>query len=242
MGILDVLRRDRKTTDTARSALREARGPGTGSNDAITRLVGTIRDIGIDGRLTYRSAREIALRADRGGRNARKRAERRIVRRHRRGVTVGGFTTGLGGFLTLAILLPLNVVEFYVQSTRMVAAIAATRGHDVSDDEVRARVLTTLLGEESGDVLDHLGLTPIAGVATKQVAKRLPAPQISQVANAIGVRILRRFALRSFRIFGKAIPGLGGVIGAWSDRRQLRKIAATARREFPVLEGTVLTG
>lgn len=235
MGILDVIRRDRTTTDTARSALREARRPGSGPRDAITRLVEMFRDVGIDGKFRFRSAATIAQRADRGGRASPNRAVRRVVRKHRHGVTLGGFLTGLGGFVTLPVLLPLNVVEFYVQATRMVAAIAAVRGHDLQDDTIRARVLTTLLGEEAGDVLDHIGLSPIAGIATKQVTKRLPASQTSQVANAIGVRILRRFALRSFRIFGKAIPGLGALVGAWSDRRQLRKIAETAKREFPLL-------
>ena len=53
------------------------------------------------------------------------------------------------------------------------------------------------------------------------------------VANAIGGRILRRFGLRSVRLFGKAIPGLGGVIGAASDRGQLKKIARSALVMFP---------
>lgn len=234
MGILDVIRRD-KTTDTARSALREVRQPETESG-AVTRLVGMFRDVGIDGKFTYASAEAVAHRAQRGRRTTSEKAIKRVVRRHRRGVTLGGFATGFGGFVTLPIMLPLNVVEFYIQATRMVGATAAIRGYDLEDDEVRARVLTALLGEESGDVLDHVGLGPVTGFATRQVAKRLPAPQMSQIANAIGVRMLRKFGLRSFRLFGKAIPGLGAVIGAISDRRQLRRIAEAAQRDFPAIE------
>lgn len=238
MGILGMLRRDEKTTNTAREALKEAR---QGSKDAtasdggaLHRMVEAFRDIGLDGKLTYSSARDVAARAQRG--RARKRpqkAVRRLVRRHRRGVTIAGFLTGLGGVFTLPVLLPTNVVEFYVQSTRMVGAIAVVRGYDLDDEEVRVRVLAALLGEESGDVLRNIGLGPVAGVATRSVAKRLPTSTESAVASAIGGRILRKFGLRSVRLFGKAIPGLGGVLGAIADRAQLNKIAKAATASFP---------
>lgn len=237
MGIFPMLRRDRTTTKTARQALKQARqgaDPGAGEGSALERTVTIIRDIGLDGKLSYSSAAEVAKKAQRGtARNRPDKAIRRIVRHHRRGVTAGGFVTGLGGFLTLPILLPTNVVEFYVQATRMVGAIAAVRGYDLEDEEVRVRVLASLLGEESGDVLKNIGLGPIAGVAARGAAKRLPMSPQSQVAEAIGGRLLRRFGLRSVRLFGKAVPGLGAVIGASSDRSQLNRIAKAAQKSFP---------
>lgn len=235
MGIFSMLRRDESARSTAREAMRAARrGKDEGSEGALERVVTLIRDVGLDGKLTYASAADIARRAQRGrGKRRPEVAVRRIVRRHRWGVTLGGFVTGLGGFVTLPILLPTNVVEFYVQATRMAGAIAAVRGYDLEDEEVRARVLAALLGEESGDVLKNVGLGPVAGVAARGVAKRLPTSPQSQLVSAIGGRLLRRFGLHSVRLFGKAIPGLGAVLGALSDRSQLRKIAAAARTGFP---------
>lgn len=251
MGIFSLLRRDDQVARTTREALREARsaggtagtggagrgGAGRGGADrggALLRLVESFRDVGLDGRLTYSSAARVARRAQRGrGRRRPQVAIRRVVRRHRRGVTAAGFLTGLGGIITLPVLLPTNVFEFYVQSTRMVGAIAAVRGYDLDDEEVRARVLVALMGEESADVLGSVGLGPVAGTAGRQVAKRLPQTVESQIAGALGGRILRRFGLRSVRLFGKAIPGLAGVLGAITDRRQLTKIAAAADSTFP---------
>lgn len=235
MGILGLLRRDDTAARTTRNAMKEARaGSQRERGGALQRMVEAFRDIGLDGKLTFASAETVARKAQRGrGKKNRDLAIRRIVRKHRRGVTVGGFLTGLGGVFTLPVLLPTNVVEFYVQATRMVGAIAAVRGYDLEDQEVRTRVLAALVGEESGDVLANVGLGPVAGVASRQVAKRLPLPQLSDVASAVGGRILRRFGLRSVRLFGKAIPGLGGVIGAIADRRALKKIAKTAREDFP---------
>lgn len=236
MGIFSMLRRDKTTKSTARAALKQARRgeETTDQSGALERLVNLVRDIGLDGKLTYSSAADVARKAQRGSAKRRpERAVRRIVRSHRRGVTVGGFVTGLGGFITLPILLPTNVVEFYVQSTRMVGAIAAVRGYDLEDEEIRVRVLASLLGEESGDMLKNVGLGPVAGAATRGLAKKLPTTPQSELAGAIGGRLVRRFGLRSARLFGKAIPGLGAVLGAIADRSQLNKIAKSARKSFP---------
>ncbi|MGO1227157.1 MAG: EcsC family protein [Brachybacterium sp.] len=235
MGIFSMLRHDKSARSTAREAMKEARrGDRSPQDGALERVVTLIRDVGLDGKLAYSSAADIARHAQRGrGKRRPQVAVRRLVRRHRWGVTAGGFVTGLGGFVTLPILLPTNVVEFYVQATRMVGAIAAVRGYDLEDEEVRVRVLAALLGEESGDVLKNVGLGPIAGVATRGLAKRLPTTPQSELAGAIGGRLLRRFGLRSARLFGKAIPGLGAVLGALADRSQLNKIAAAAKKSFP---------
>ncbi len=53
------------------------------------------------------------------------------MRLHVVGGVVGGFVTGLGGFVTMPVALPVNIAEFYVQATRMVGAIATLRGYDV---------------------------------------------------------------------------------------------------------------
>lgn len=197
----------------------------------LERMVNTFRDIGLDGRGKFASARELAERA--GSSRSTEQAIGDVVAKSRRGVTAGGFLTGLGGLVTMPALLPANILEFYVQATRMVGAIATLRGYDVNDDEVRARVLAALVEEESGDILDNVGLGVIAGAASKQVAKRLPKETMSNVSVAIGARVLRRFGIRSIPILGKAIPGFGGIVGAVSDRLLLNRIAKSAKKAFP---------
>lgn len=244
MGLFKNKREEKAARTTTRKAMKEARKGGSGkhgtkgaqaeeSGGALQRMVESFRDIGLDGKMSFSSAQTVADKALKGNRKNPEKAVRKIIRSHRRGVTVGGFVTGLGGVVTLAALLPANVFEFYVQATRMVGAIAAVRGYDLDDEEIRTRVLAALVGEESDDILASVGLGPVAGVATRQITKRLPASPSTAVARAIGGRVLRRFGLRSVKLFGKAIPGLGGVIGAWGDRRALKKIADTALKDFP---------
>ncbi len=261
MGLFSLLRRDKDSTSTARDAIKEAREANSRrgrrraqkeekaarkaarrgeepqteeKSSALQSLVEMFRDKGLDGWLTFSSAQTVADRALKKHRKNPEKAVRRIIRSHRRSVTLGGFLTGLGGIVTLAVLLPVNIVEFYVQATRMVGAIAAVRGHQLSDEEIRTRVLAALVAEESDDVLATVGLGPVAGAATRHVAKRLPAADPSTaVARAIGGRVLARFGLRSVKLFGKAIPFLGAIIGAWTDRKALNKIAKAAMEDFP---------
>lgn len=237
MGMLRLMGRDKSITDTTRQAMKDARSQRgdepSSAGGALQTMTESFRDIGLNGAFKYSSAEKVAHTASKRARGNEKKAIRRVVRHHRRGVTAAGFLTGLGGLFTLPLLLPANVFEFYVQATRMVGAIASIRGHDLDDDEVRSRVLAALVGEESEDVLAGIGLGPIAGAATNQIVKRLPQSPSSAVARAIGGRILRRFGLQSVRLFGKAIPGLGGIIGALSDRGMLKRIARTAKESFP---------
>lgn len=233
MGIRRIMSRDEAAQKSTRSALKAMRH-GDDDRGALTRTVEIIRDIGLDGKLTYSSAAVVAERARRGrGRRRPAVAVRRIVRSHRRGVTAGGFATGLGGFITLPLLLPTNVLEFYVQATRMVGAIAVVRGYDIDDPEIRTRVLACLTGEGTQELLKGLGLGPVAGAAARAAAGRMRRTPQSEVAAAIASRAISRFGMRSVRLFGKAIPGLGAVIGAFSDRRQLSRILDAALAQFP---------
>ena len=235
MGVWNLIRRDEPTVEDTRRALQEARrGTEGGDANVVSRLVERFRDIGLDGKLTFASAGKVAARAHRRHRDP-ERAIHRVVRQHVRGVAAGGFVTGLGGFLTLPVALPLNVAEFYLQATRMVGSIARLRGYDLTDDRVRTAVMLTLTGEDPGDILRQAGLGAVGGHVAQSVGGRLPRGAMMMINKGIGFRMLRRAGERSLASFGRAVPALGGVVGAFYDVRQLRRIAAAARREFPEL-------
>src|SRR5699024_11103894 len=175
MGIFSMLRRDDSARRTARAAMKEARRGQASQDGALERIVKMIRDTGLDGKLAYSSAAETARRAQRGrGRRRPEVAVRRLVRRHRRGVTAGGFVTGLGGFITLPLLRPTNPLEFLIPAPLLDGASAAGRGYDLEGGGSRVRGLAAVLGEESGDLLPNGGLRPVAGAAARGMARSLP--------------------------------------------------------------------
>ncbi len=233
MGVWNLIRRDEPTVAMTRDALQQARrGTVRGNPDPVTRTMETLRDIGLDGKFTFASAGRVAARA-KGPRGNPEHAINRVVRRHLRGVGIGGFVTGLGGFLTLPVALPLNVVEFYLQATRTVGAIARLRGYDLNDDNVRAAVMLTLVGEDSREIVAQAGLDPVTSAVTEVLAGKLPKGAMMLVNKGLGFRLLRKAAERSTLTFGRAVPVLGGLVGAAFDSWQLRRIAAAARRDFP---------
>ena len=123
------------------SALERARGTDEGGlTGAATRLLERLLDVGIDGKGPFDSAHTVADDALKEAGGDPDQAIGMVHRQHRRLGMVGGFATGFGGFFTMAVALPANVVEFYLLGTRMTAATARLRGYDIDQPEIRSAV------------------------------------------------------------------------------------------------------
>lgn len=231
MGLFDLLTGSRAGVGAARRALDEAREP-SGDDSAVTRLIQQVLALGIDGRGPFHSARTVAERARERHANVEEAIDA-VVDSHLRGGAAGGFVTSLGGFVTMIAAVPANVFEFYVQSTRMVAAVAHLRGYDLDDPDIRTAILLTLVGSNSAGILQKAGISLGGGTLSQLATRSLPRAAQMVVEKAIGFRILRGVGERVFSRLGKAIPIAGGVIGAGIDWAMMRGIAAQARHEFP---------
>jgi EcsC protein family len=208
--------------------------PGSGGGRlaaSATRLVERLMDIGIDGRGPIDSAQLIADKALSAHPDA-DRAIDVVVGKHLKIAAAGGFVTGLGGFVTLPVALPVNVAEFYLLATRMVASIACLRGYDLRKPEVRSAVLLALVGADADDLLRKAGVAP-GGRLAALAAERLPGPALMMVNKGVGFRLLSTIGRKGLQRFGKAVPLVGGAVGAGVDAFLLRRIADHARHEFP---------
>jgi hypothetical protein len=203
-----------------------------GDEGVVGRLVQVLLDAGIDGLGPLKSARELADLARRDTRTT-EGAVKKIVRSHVVKGAVGGFVTSVGGFVTMPVALPANVVEFYVGATRMVAGVAILRGYDVDDPRVRTAVLLTLIGSEADEVLAKAGLTGASGKMLGLVGNQLPPAALLMLNKAIGFRLLRGFGEKAFARLGRGIPLAGGVVGGAIDVWMMKRIADHALTEFP---------
>jgi hypothetical protein len=231
MALKSVKKRDRGAVP----ALAAAEGvvPDEG---AVAKFVQVMLDAGIDGLGPLKSAQEMADAARRKSRSD-ETAVSRVARAHVTRGSVGGFVTSAGGFLLMPVALPVNVVEFYVQATRMVASIAWLRGYDVADPQVRTAVLLTLVGSEAEEVLDRAGLTKGPGKMVGFATQGLPPAALLMLNKAIAFKILRGVGERAFARLGRAIPLAGGVLGGGIDGWMMKRIADHAMNEFPRVEG-----
>ena len=205
----------------------------------VARLVQVLLDAGIDGLGPLKSAQEMAQSSRQSSRST-DAAVTKVARNHVAKGGVGGFVTGVGGFLTMPIALPANVVEFYIGATRMVAAIADLRGYDINDPQVRTAVLLTLVGSDADDVLKRAGLTSgTSGPSGKVIglaAQQLPPAGLLMLNKAIGFRILRGVGEKAFSRLGRGVPLAGGMLGGGVDMWMMKRIADHAMNEFPPLD------
>lgn len=235
MGLFDLLRPGRGDVAATKSALEAAEEP-IEDDGVVGGLVTRILALGLDGIGPLDSAREVAdeARRDSGDVEA---AVRAVARKHLVGGAVGGFATSVGGFVTLPVALPVNVLEFYVQATRMVGAIAALRGYDVTDPKVRTAIALTLVGSDADEILQKAGMTTGAGRLSALAFKQLPPTAMLMVNKAIGFRLLRGLGTKGLARFGRGVPIAGGVVGGALDGWMMKRIGDHAMDEFPPLRG-----
>ena len=141
---------------------------------AYVRPVNVLLAVGIDGQGPLSSAVELADAA-RANSSATEDAVAWVTRTTVIRGAAGGFVTGVGGFASLPVAVPVNVAEFYVQAARMVSAIATLRGHDVTTPEVRKAVLQTLVTTQSNSVLVKAVSATRGGSLAKKALQALPA-------------------------------------------------------------------
>lgn len=218
---------DEPAGDTTAMAMVDDSATARNATSMIERLM----DVGIDGKGPFDSAQRVAHVAMAQHPGA-ERAIDALVRSQLKLGAAGGFVTSLGGFVTMPIALPANVLGFYLVATRMVAGIAAIRGYDIREPEVRSAVLLALVGADADDLLKKAGYASTGRLANL-AAQRLPGPALIAVNKGVGFRLLTQFGRKSVTRFGKAVPLVGGVVGAGVDTFLLKRIADHARREFP---------
>jgi hypothetical protein len=232
MGLLDLLRPKKETVGQTKSALEAARDERP-DDSAISKLIQTILNVGLDGAGPIDSAAEVAAEALKKENGNVEEAIDRVGRSHVIGGGIGGFATGLGGFVTMPVALPVNVLEFYVQATRMVGAIAHLRGYDVNDQRIRSAILLTLIGSDSDEVLKKAGMATGGGRLAQLAMKNMPQAAVLVINKAVGFRLLKSVGGKLFSRLGRGIPVAGGVFGGGVDGWMMKKIADQARKEFP---------
>jgi uncharacterized protein (DUF697 family) len=137
-----------------------------------------------------------------------------------------GFLTNLGGLATLPIALPANVLSALYIQIRMVAAIAALRGHDLKSDQVRTVVLACLCGTTLMDVMKEAGIGVGAGLAQQAVAS-LSTEAVRRLAR---IGALRRAGNSAHVV--RLTPLIGGVVAGALDGALTRAYANAAKKLF----------
>lgn len=142
-----------------------------------------------------------------------------------------GFAAGLGGFVTIPVSIPANIASVLFVQVRMIAAIAIMNGYDVRDDRVKTMIFACMCGAAGSDILKSVGIE----MGTKflnHVLQKLSQETIQKINNAVGLRLLSRFAGIGALNVGKAVPLIGAVIGGTFDGVTTNIIGTVAKKTF----------
>ncbi len=236
MGLKDLITPGSKESRKTRAALDAAQDQDADPG-AIDRLVTMLVETGLQGRGPLRPADEAARKALAKADGDAEKAIAAVARRATTSGAAGGFLTGLGGFVTMPVSLPVNIAEFYLLATRMVGSIATLRGYDIDEPRVRTAVLLTLVGSDSDEVLKKAGMASAGSRATTYALRGLPPAALMVINKAVGFRLMRGVSEKLLARLGRGVPLAGGVVGGGIDGFMMKKIADQAMKEFPPLGG-----
>ena len=142
-----------------------------------------------------------------------------------------GFLSGLGGLITMPITIPANITSVIYVQIRMIAAIAKMGGYDLKDDKVKTMVYACLTGNAAKDILKDIGIV-VGRKITENAIKNISGKTITAINQKVGFRLLTKFGEKGAINLGKAVPLLGGVIGATFDSVATNTIGNIARDAF----------
>ena len=208
------------------------------SEGSALQLVSKLTDLGIDGKAPrlkpsidvagdYLADTRFAHDDDR---------IRSLVRWHVAAATTTGFTTGLGGLVTLPVTLPAGLGAAWLLQARMIGSIAHIRGYDISDERVRTLVIAAIAGEATvSEVTKRIG-SDFATRAGKAAVKRVPGKVLIEINKKVGFRLLTKGGTKGVVNLGKVVPVVGGVVGGAVDGASTRAIGAVAQRAFPSVQ------
>ncbi|MCK9858327.1 EcsC family protein [Paenibacillus sp. ATY16] len=142
-----------------------------------------------------------------------------------------GFITGIGGAITMPVAIPANIASVMLVQVRMIAAIAHMGGFDLRDDQVKSFVYICLCGNGAKDILKEVGIV-IGTKLTQSAIRKLSSAVITKINQTVGFRLLTKFGQKGVINLGKAVPLVGGIVGATFDGTATRTIGKVAKQAF----------
>lgn len=155
-----------------------------------------------------------------------------VIENHVRYAGAQGFVTNIGGLVTMAVTVPVNLSGVALIQCRMVAGIVHLRGYELSDPRTRAAILACLLPEER--ILRMVKQRLLPGTPMEIAAAAVHDPALDRLlATEVAAELVARATgKRLAATVGRRVPVVGGVVGAGTDAYVTWKIGRYVDREF----------
>ena len=143
-----------------------------------------------------------------------------------------GFLANLGGLVTVAATIPLNITGLALLQVRMIAGIAHLRGYDLEDPRVRNAILLCTLGEDTVKGLVKQQKVPGRPMLIATAPAHDPELDKLVAAEFTSALVGRVIGKRAAGTVIRRVPLAGGVWGASADGYATWQVGRYAAREL----------
>jgi uncharacterized protein (DUF697 family) len=154
-----------------------------------------------------------------------------LIRWQNAKAATSGFLSGLGGLITLPLAVPANISSVLFVQIRMIAAIAIMGGYDVKNDKVRTLIYASMCGNAAKEILKKAGVQ-VGKKLSMQVIKNISGAVLTKINQKVGFRLITKFGEKGVVNLGKAVPFVGGIVGATIDAVSTNTVGNVARNVF----------
>ena len=132
--------------------------------------------------------------------------------------TATGFVSSVGGAITLPVTLPAGLTASLYIQLRMIAKIAYICGYDIKSEEVRTTIYCFLTGDAVKEIFKEVGIK-VGQKLTHKIITSISGKVLININKAVGFRLVTKFGSTGIINLSKVVPIVGGLIGAYIDRR-----------------------
>jgi hypothetical protein len=209
-------------------------GPGAGAPhepDTVHRVLEFLVAQGLDGVGPLMSSKDLAEKyRGKPGLAPEVRIER-LIRTEARKTFGLGFFTGLGGWITVPVGVPVSIAGAGAFQSRMIGTIAELSGYDSSDPRVRSLTTLCLVSDTAADMLKAVGVRT-AREALNRSSKRVLQRMARDILQRGAVRTSTRVGSAGVTTALKGFPVVGGAVGGTVDYRITKAIGKGAAQVF----------
>jgi hypothetical protein len=159
----------------------------------------------------------------------------RIIKESIAAAATQGFVTGLGGFVTFAVAMPVNIAGSLIINSRMVGSIAYLRGYQLSDPHTKAVLMLVVAGSSAQHAASMMGIK-VTTALSKNLIKSIPIQVIRQINRRAGFLLITKYGTkRGIVTLAKGVPVAGAAVGGAIDGGLTAAIATSAKKAFPAV-------
>ena len=201
------------------------------NKETVIKILNSIYDNALEGLPTTLTIEELAedyLKANKGNKEQ---AINSLIKWAVAKSSVSGFTSSVGGLITLPVAVPLGLTaSFYIQM-RMISGIAIISGHNPRTDKIKTYIYLCLVGDSCIDILKKAGVE-IGEKLTYKMISAISRETLVTVNRLVGFRLVTKFGEKGVVNLVKWIPVVSGLVGGTFDGSSCYFSGKTAKKLF----------